>query len=65
VGPFAISAAAAAAPHHSTEAAMPKSKAAVMSATLHLQALHHIGVLLQTSPAKSGSNAQLPAAAAK
>ena len=63
VGPFACSAAAVAAPHHSTEAAMPQSKAAVMATTLHLQALYYIGVLLQTSPAKVEAMPMLPATA--
>lgn len=42
VGSFEISAAMVAAPHHSTEAAMPQSKAAVVATTLHLQALYYI-----------------------
>ena len=60
VGPFACSAAAVAAPHHSTEAVMPQAKAAVMATSLHLQALYYIGVLLQTSPAKVEAMSMLP-----
>ena len=63
VGPFACSVKAVVAPHHSTEAAMPQSKAAVMATTLHLQALYYIEVLLQTSPAKVETMPMLPATA--
>ena len=61
VGPFACSVAAVVAPHHSTEAAMPQLKAAVMATTLHLQTLYYyIEVLLQTSPPKVKEMLLLP-----
>ena len=63
VGPFACLATGVTAPQHSTEAAMPQSKAAVMATSLHLQALYYIGVLLQTSPAKVETMPMVPATA--